>query len=89
MIFGLEGLVGTNTTPTSRITSAIISLIILLLIYQKIFVDYEYILFLILAWHLVNQLIASLIESKKYACHKCGKTLKVIGHKFEPHKCKK
>lgn len=90
MIFGLEGLVGKNTKPASRISSALVSLIILFLIYQNVVPEqYNYILFVFLGWHLSNQLLASLTESHKYACHKCGKPLKIISYNFEKHTCSK
>lgn len=84
----LKGLAGRNTTPSARISSAVISLIILFIIYTNLFSQFNLFLFLFLGFHLINQLVSSLTENQKYACPKCGKTLKVIAPKFEKHKCK-
>jgi hypothetical protein len=89
MISEFKGLIGRNTTPTARISSAVISLVILYLIYKNVFPQFNLILFLFLGFHLINQLISSLIENQKYACCKCGKTLKIGSYNFEKHKCKK
>lgn len=85
--FDLKGVVGKNTTPAARISSAVISLVMLYLIHQNTFPELNLGLFLFLSFHLISQLISGLIENQKYACHKCGKTLKVVGHKFEEHEC--
>lgn len=58
----MEGLIGYNTNPTAKVTSGVTGLVILFLIYQNVFPEYNTFLFIFLGLHLISQISASLIE---------------------------
>ena len=81
--------IGKNTTPASKITSAIVSIIVLAIIYfQLIPSKYIFYAYLFLAFHIINHLYAGILELKVHVCYKCGKKLEPI-IKYEKHICKK
>lgn len=87
-MFKFEDLIGKTTTPASRITSAIVSIITLVLIYFKVIPNQLIIgAFLFLGFHLINHIYAGISDLKVHVCHKCGKILTPnISYK---HKCTK
>lgn len=88
MIELLKGFLGKNTDPYSRISSAVISIAILFLIFSNTLQKFNIYLFLFLGFHLLNHLVSGLNDSKKYVCYKCGKSLLIESYSFKKHKCK-
>src|SRR3989338_8643684 len=87
MIEYFKGLVGPNTSPAAKITSAIISMTVLALIYFNFLSQYMNLLFGFLVFHLFNHLYSAIEENRTPYCYKCGVALKKTGFKFEKHKC--
>ena len=79
-----ESLVGKNTTPASKIMSAIVSAIVLSLIYFNLLSE-KWFLFII--FHLVNHAYVAITELKIYVCHKCNKNFETK-KMLKEHKCK-
>lgn len=89
MIEYFNAIIGKNTTPYAKVASGITSLIIIGLLYFNTFPSWTFYLFLFLGFHLIGQISSAILESRKWACHRCGKPIKIIGYKFEKHKCQR
>jgi len=81
------GLVGINTTSYAKVTSAIISLILLFILVFDYLPTFNLYLYSFLALHLIGHLSCSLLESHQFACPKCGEVLQICGFRFKKHKC--
>lgn len=62
MMVNLRDFLGVKTVGATRVTSAVVSLFVLYFIYQNVFLKYEIVLYLFLAWHIINHLYTGLSE---------------------------
>jgi hypothetical protein len=87
MSFEITNVFGQNTTPAARVSSAIMSILILALIIFNIINDnFKSYAYTFIAFHLINNLLASIEDLKIPTCPQCSKQLeyqKVI----KLHKC--
>lgn len=85
----LQDFIGKNPTPSARLSSAIISLVLLVsIIFRLMPPEYvQYALYFLL-FHLVNHLYVGFSEITIYACPTCGAILKPK-LTYEKHVCKK
>lgn len=64
---------GKKTNPASKITSSIVSLGILFLLYLNVFPEYEIWLYLFLTLHILNHIYLAIVEIQEGPCPKCSK----------------
>lgn len=85
----LKDIFGQRTTPSARITSAIVSILTLsLLFFGIIKEEWKIYAYGFLGFHLVNHLIAGFGDLKIYTCPYCGLKLE-YETKLKKHTCKK
>ncbi len=84
-----QKVIGKDITPEAKITSALVSLIILgFLAFGPIPKKLIIYAFGFLAFHLINNIYVGFWELKIPTCSKCGQRLK-FKKIYEKHKCKK
>lgn len=64
---------GKKTNPAGKITSAIVSLGTLLLLYMNIVPKYEIWLYLFLVLHILNYIYLAIVEIQEIPCPSCSK----------------
>ena len=85
----IANLFGRNTTPSARITSAIVSILTLALIFfGSIKMEWLIYAYAFLGLHLFNHLYTGVDDLKIPTCPDCGMKLE-YEKKIKKHKCKK
>ena len=67
---------GKKTNPAGKITSSIVSLGTLLLLYMNVLPKHEIFLYLLLVWHLFNHIYLAIVEIQERPCPNCSKKSK-------------